>query len=374
MSTNNPNDFRQELYGRLYRAYLEARKGKRKTHDEHRFELNDIENLENLCNSIINRTYRPSRGIAFLISRPVRREIFAAPFRDRIVHHFLYNVSAEWWDRRFIPDSYSCRIGKGTLYGQQRLQKHLRQTTNNFTEPAFAVKLDIQGYFMSLSRQKLYERICWGLNRQFAGHYGPLYHTVKFLWKQIIFDDPIRGVRIRGNKSDWHDLPSTKSLFTQPESYGIVIGNLTSQLLSNIYLDQLDRYVVHTLGYKHYGRYVDDFYIIVPISQKSQLLKDIHAIEIFLKGLGLTLHPRKRYAQNVKKGVPFVGAIVHTGYMTPTPRVKKRTKQAFLKYATGQTHGNQDSVVSYLGHLCHMNSKKFLKTLFDEFGWDFGDN
>ena len=220
----------------------------------------------------------------------------------------------------------------------------------------------------------MYERICWGLDRQFKDYKGELYHTVRFLWKKIILDDPIKGVKIRGKKSDWHDLPRTKSLFTQPEGFGIVIGNLTSQLLSNIYLNQLDRYIVHTLGYKHYGRYVDDFYIIVPMVQKEQLIKDISAIEAFLKGLGLVLHPKKRYMQEVKKGVPFIGAVIHTDYMTPTPRVKKRAKQAFEKYATGQTNGNSDSVVSYLGHLCHMDSKKFLKTLFDEFGWDFGDN
>lgn len=371
MSNNN---FETYLLNQLWRAYIEARKGKRKTVDEHQFELNDMENILLLREDILNHTYKPSRGVAFIIYDPVIREIFAAPFRDRIVHHFLFNICAEWWDRRFIPDSYSCRVGKGTLYGQERLKMHVRSVTNNFTEPAFAVKLDIQGYFMSLERKRLYKRICWGLDRQFGEKKGRLYYTVKYLWKEIIFDNPIKDVKIRGEKSDWNKLPRTKSLFTQPEGYGIVIGNLTSQLLSNIYLDQLDRYVVHTLGYKHYGRYVDDFYIIVPISQKKQLIRDVDAIEAYLRGLGLVLHPKKRYMQDVKKGVPFIGGVVHTGYMTPTPRVKKRTKAAFVKYATGQTNGDSTSVVSYLGHLYHMDSKKFLKTLFDELGWDFGDN
>jgi len=316
----------------------------------------------------LRRTYKPSRGVCFIIHDPVTREIFAAPFRDRIVHHFLYNISYGWWDKRLIPDSYSCRVGKGTLYGQQRLAHHIRSATNNFKEPAFAVKADLQGYFMSLDRKTLVDRINWGLERQFEGNYGQLYRTVKYLWKEVIMDDPVQGVRIRGRWSDWDTLPPTKSLFYQPRGKGIVIGNLTSQVLSNIYLDQLDRFITITLKYKHYGRYVDDFYIIVPASQKTQLLNDMAVIKDYITSLGLTLHPKKLYKQDTKHGVPFTGVIVHEGYIVPGSRVKGKCRKAFYDFAEG--HGETETIQSYLGHLEHINSTKFLKKLFDDLGWE----
>ena len=101
----NDSRFAKYLLTELWTAYDAARKGKRHTIDEHRFELNDIEDIINLRDSIMRRFYKPSRGVAFIVRDPVTREIVAAPFRDRVVHHFLFNISADWWDRRFIPDS-----------------------------------------------------------------------------------------------------------------------------------------------------------------------------------------------------------------------------------------------------------------------------
>lgn len=363
--------FSDWLLNQLWIAYLEARKGKRKTVDEHRFETNDMANVIALRDEIMERRYHPRRGEAFIIYDPVRREIFAAPFPDRVIHHFLYNVSADWWDRRFINDSYSCRVGKGTLYGHQRLAKHIRQVSQNYKEPAFVVKLDIQGYFMSLSHKRLYERVCWGLDRQFKDDKGQLYRTVKYLWREVIFDNPTDKVHIKGKPSDWKDFPRNKSLFCQPKGQGIVIGNLTSQLLSNIYLDQVDRFITMKLGYKHYGRYVDDFYYVVPWSQKDRAIRDIKVIEDYMKSLGLTLHPRKRFMGDSRKGVPFLGVVVYNGYTVPGERVKKKCKAAMVKFACGQDGAKYESVVSYMGHLEHINSKKFLKGLFDYLGWEY---
>ena len=360
-------DFKKWLEEELWKAYRLARRGKRKTEDEHRFEANDLENLRRLHDDIIKHQYKPSRGIAFLISRPVIREIFAAPFRDRIVHHFLYNVSAKWWDRQFINDSYSCRNNKGTLYGQRRLLHFIRQTShNNPKEKVFVAKLDLQGYFMSLSRKRLYEAICEGLDKQFKNNKGKLYKLVKYLWKEVIFDDPTEGVKIRGNPKCWKKLPHSKSLFAQPKGRGIVIGNLTSQLLSNIYLNKLDRFATQNLGYKCYGRYVDDFFIVVPLSEKEQLLRDIKVIERFLKEeLKLTLHPKKRTFRTANQGIPFLGAVIYMNHIVPGRRIKHNTRQAFRRRAIGID--NEESITSYEGHLKHINSKKFLKGLHEKY-------
>ena len=386
MTSYDDRRFARFLLHELWVAYDTARKGKRHTVDEHRYELNAMEDTIDLRDSIMRRYYKPSRGVAFIVRDPVIREIVAAPFRDRVVHHFLYNICADWWDRRFIPDSYSCRKGKGTLYGQKRLAHHLRQVTENYTIPAYAVKLDIQGYFMSLDHKKLYERILWGLEQQFYHNTRPdkengirchpddrdrLYGTLKYLWHEVIFDEPMREIAIRGKRSDWKQLPPSKSLFNQPPGRGIVIGNLTSQLLSNIFLDQLDRYVQFDLGYKHYGRYVDDFFILVPMDKHEQLLRDVKVIEKYLRSeLKLTLHPKTQYKQPADKGIPFIGAVVYPRFIIPGKRVRNNCYRAAYKLATNG-EGDIDGFVARMGNMKHINSRKFLKQVFDTFGWEF---
>lgn len=362
--------FSNYLQERLFIAYKEARLGKRKTMDEQRFELNLDENLMLLRCDILDRTYTPSRGTAHIIHEPVMREIFAAPFRDRVVHHYIYDQVYDWWDRRFIYDSYSCREGKGTLMGIKRMDYHIKSASRNYAKKVYVLKLDIQGYFMSLPRKELYQRAIWGLERQYAGKTdGAEFRTLKFLWHQVIFDDPIVGVKRKGRLSDWSLLPSSKSLFCQKPGVGIVIGNLTSQLLSNIYLDMLDRFIVYDLGYKHYGRYVDDFYVVVTESEIPQLLRDVKAIEEFLKMIKLTLHPRKRLLTTADKGVPFLGAIIHQGYILPGKRLRKNFRQACIAVQAGSK--DIDTLIAYLGHTKHFDNIMFLTEEFERIGLDY---
>lgn len=354
------------LYQQLYYAYIEARRGKRGTTDEYLFEMNLYENLTGLAESIQNRLYKPSRGIAFVTHKPVDREIFAAPFRDRVVHHFLYDMCADWWDRRLIYDSYSCRLNKGTSFGIQRLQKHILQVSEGYKKEAWVIKLDLQGYFMSLKRDRLFERVEWGLERQFADN-PAMYDLMAYIWGEVIFDDPIKGAKIRGDPDEWNDLPDNKSLFHQPPGQGIVIGNLSSQLLSNIYLDQLDRYVRFELGYKHYGRYVDDFFLVVTKDELPKALEAVKEIERFLCGLELTLHPDKRYIQEVHKGVEFLGAVIYPFHVVPGRRFVRNFTEAAAEVGMGLR--DVDSVISYLGHMKYLDSKMLAKRVFERMGW-----
>lgn len=364
------SSFENELQAKLYLAYLEARMGgKRKTVDEHNFELNADHNLRALRKQIMDRSYRPGRSRAHIITNPVDREIFAASFSDRVIHHFLYDHVYEWWDKHFIEDAYSCRLGKGTKYGIERLDYHIRSASRNYKKKVWVLKLDIQGYFMSLPRKKLYERAIWGLDQQFEGKKTRLYWLLRFLWRVIIMDDPTKGAIKVGDLKAWLRIPASKSLFCQKPGIGIVIGNLTSQLLSNIYLDLLDRFVKFKLGYEHYGRYVDDFFIVVTEEQLPQLRKDVLAIEAYLKTLGLTLHPKKRSLQESSKGVPFLGAIVYHNHILPGRRVFKNAKKAFREVEMGLKDLN--TVVSYMGHVKYMKNVEFLKLCFEAVGWEY---
>ncbi|MBQ3309240.1 hypothetical protein IJG78_01025 [Candidatus Saccharibacteria bacterium] len=374
----NGQEFSEWLFHMLFLAYLDARKGKRKTEDEKKFEENAVENLLRLRDDILERKYEPSAGIAFTVHDPVLREIFAAPFRDRVVHHFIYNMVAEWWDKRLIYDSYSCRVGKGVLKGIQRLRKQENSAIREFKEPVYIVKMDIQGYFMSLPRKNLYEQAVEGLKQQFGnsrvetnGHekWPREYYVIKYLWRKIIFDDPTKGVKKRGNPKEWLVMPTSKSLFCQPEGIGIVIGNLSSQLLSNIYLDALDRYIKFTLGYKYYGRYVDDFFILVPKSKLEMAMRDVEVIRVFLSGLGLKLHPKKLYVQNINRGTTFLGTRVYPNRILPGPRIVKRYKLAVRKVANGRA--DISTLVSYMGLVKHFKSTKIQKKIFDSVGWEY---
>lgn len=173
---------------------------------------------------------------------------------------------------------------------------------------------------MSLDRQKLFDITISGLRRQYYDD-ELKYQLFYYLWWQIIFDDPTIGVRIKGNRENWEKLPYSKSMFNAGPGRGIVIGNLTSQLLSNIYLNELDRFVKFDLGVKYYGRYVDDFYIV---SQDKVMLKDVtRRIETYLGELGLVLHPRKRVLVEINQGVVFLGAIVYPYRIHPNSRIKQ---------------------------------------------------
>jgi len=357
------------LEQQLFEAERRARRGKTHTTDVYIFELRLVDNIKQLAHDIWGYGYKPTPGIKFVVKRPVPREVYAAPFRDRVVHHFLFDLVYPWWDNMFINNSYSCRYGKGALYGMEMLRRQIRRVSENYTREAYILKLDVQGFFMSLNHKKLMERVEWGLDIQFDGA-PKLKRLLKYLWRMVIFTDPKEGVRLRGKKSDWDILPPTKILANQPPGTGIVIGNLTSQLLSNIYMDLLDRYIMYKLKYTNYGRYVDDFYIVVPAIQKKKLLKDVAKIRDFLKNeMLLTLHPKKLYLQEVKHGVEFLGFVVKPYYTMITKRFKNNFTRAAIEVEWGIR--SLDAVASYLGRLKHVDGKKFAANLFEWVGWEY---
>ena len=337
----------------LWRAYRSAKAGKSKKPQVVEFAKNAESEILALSREIHSRTYTPRSSTAFIVNVPVKREIFAAEFRDRVVHHFLFNQVNNWWDARFIEDNYSCRVGKGTLYGIRRLDHHIRSESQNYTRPAYILKLDILGYFMSLERKKLYARAMWGLNRQFPDKGYP-YQICKFLWKEIIFNNPLENVVLNCPRSAWIGLPPAKSLFHQPKGRGIAIGNLTSQLLSNIYLDQLDRFIKLELGFKYYGRYVDDFYIVS--NNKNKLVEASRTIEQYVEyGLALKLHPHKRHLQECHRGVAFLGAVIYPYRIHPGKRLKRN-----LLLALSSPDCSKATRASYIGLMKHYKYKRLL--------------
>lgn len=242
----------------LFRAYYDARKNKRSTINALVFEIDYEKKLFELYEEIKNRKYELSRSICFISFEPVQREVFAADFRDRIVHHLIYNYINPYFERLFINDSYSCRVGKGTSYGIERMNHFIRSCSKNYKKDCWILKMDIKGYFMSMDRNIVFEKVEKTLNR-FRREAKFDFDLVLYLVRKVIFHDPTRNCVIRGTKDDWVGLPKSKSLFFAGKDKGFPIGNLTSQLFGNIYLDDFDHFIKHNLGFRYYGRYVDDF-------------------------------------------------------------------------------------------------------------------
>lgn len=369
-----------ELLVDIFRAYYDARRNKRNTMQQVAFEMDLEHNLVELYEQIRDRKYEPSPGVCFIVNRPVKREIFASQFRDRVVHHLLFNYLAPLFEPRMIHDSYSCRVGKGTSEGIRRIGHHIRSCTRNYTCSAYILELDLKGYFMSINKQRLYEIIHRTLDRCRDRPSGeglrrgerPDTELVDFLLRRIIFRDPMADCQIRGRQSEWVGLPPSKSLRQAPKGVGLPIGDLTSQLFSNIYLGRLDEYVKRVLRCKHYGRYVDDFYIVH--RSRNHLKGLVPQIRRFLREeLELELHPDKIRLRHYTQGVCFLGAYVKPYRCYPSKRSVALFHEAIAALEQ-ECRGGEPSpqrlaemlavVNSYCGHLRQFDSYKILDRQF----------
>ncbi len=360
----------------LVAAYYDARRHKRKTHTQMEFEINLERNLHDLYVELRDRTYTPSSAICFVITDPKKREVFASPFRDRVVHHLYYNYIVQECDKRFIYDSYSCRVGKGTLFGIKRLEHHIRSVSKNYMQKAYVLKLDLQGYFMSIPRNLLQERVQMMIRKILP--YTKLPEDIQLLvvWLTDVFTlhNPLADCRMRGARSDWNDLPPSKSLWHSPQGVGLPIGDLTSQLYSNIFLDSLDHYITDTLHFRHYGRYVDDFCLLS--ESRDRLQSAIEPIRAFLAAIGMTLHPRKIVLQPVsfparQKNVPaleFLGALIYPFYRHCTHRTIAKYHVSASRWATTlasditsrEYQTCYQSCRSYQGYFSHFRMREYL--------------
>ena len=320
----------------LFRAYYDARKHKRNTINQLRFEINFERELFLLYEEIIQRKYKPRPSICFVVDYPVKREIFAADFRDRVVHHLLHNYLDPVLECSFIEDSYSCRKGKGTLYGIKRMAGFIEECSENYTTDCYILKLDIRGYFMNINKDILSEQLIHLISPEkiaqaYSGQKQPDWEMVFYLIDEVISQDVKENCIIKGSRSDWDGLPPSKSLFLSPSDKGLPIGNLTSQLFSNVYMHAFDEYVKSGLGLAYYGRYVDDFVIV---HQDKELLKNvILLLKNFLEeNLSLELHPKKIYLQHYTKGVQFLGSVIKPHRLYVANRTLGHLKQTIWTY------------------------------------------
>ncbi|MBR6632656.1 MAG: hypothetical protein IKK89_12050, partial [Alistipes sp.] len=160
-------------YDDLLQAYRDCRRNKRGTHNAIAFEINYEANLLALRDAINARTYTPDRSIAFIVTKPVQREIFAADFRDRIVHHWIALRIEPLLEQSFIDESFNCRKNKGTLAGIKCLHELIREKSENYTRDCWVLKYDLKGFFMSINRQKVTDKLCRFIEERYDGEDKP---------------------------------------------------------------------------------------------------------------------------------------------------------------------------------------------------------
>lgn len=295
----------------LSAAWAKFARGKASRTDVQDYKRQLRERIERLHHALLSGRYRHGLYQRFIIQDPKTRQIHKATVEDRLVHQAVVSAIEPLFERRFLHDSYSCRKGKGTHVGVQRLRQFLRQASNNNTRKVYVLKCDIKQFFASIDHEVLMERLALQLDDE----------RVLWLLREILLS---------------HGADTGR---------GIPLGNVTSQLFANVYLHELDWYVKQTLGVKRYARYCDDFVIVH--DDIDYLAGLIAPIRTFLHdALRLELHPDKVTIRSWHQGVDFLGFVVRPH----TTTLRTKTKRRMMAKV------NARNLSSYVGLCSHANA------------------
>ncbi len=335
------------LFQLLVQAYLDCRRTKRNSASALAFEEHAERNLYQLNEELASGEYRPGRSICFVITRPKPREVWAAEFRDRVVHHLLYNHIADRFHRAFVIDSCACIPGRGTLYAARRLEHHVRGISANWGRPASYLKADLANFFVSIDKTVILEQL---RRRVHEAWWMDLAET-------ILMHDPRADVEVRGNRHELALVPAHKSLFNAPDHHGLPIGNLSSQFFANVLLDPFDQWAKHQLRVP-YVRYVDDFILLH--QDGKALAAMLPTIQAKLAELHLQLNPRKTVLQPVARGIDFVGQLIRPWSRTTRPRTLTAALKRVAEAPAADLHQTANSYFGLLRQATHSHHERAL--------------
>lgn len=327
----------------LFLAWREFKSGKNSKLDVISFEQNLEQNIFRLARDLHSKKYRHGGYEDFYISDPKLRHIYKASVLDRILHHSITSVLAPIFDKTFISNSFSCRVGKGTHKGVDTLRDMIRKESRNDTRACYILKCDVQKFFDSIDHRILLSLLSKTIKDE------------ETLW--------LLNILVESYVSSKSDLFYKK---------GVPIGNLTSQLFANIYMNEFDQFMKHKLKVKYYARYTDDFVIVS--NDKVYLENLIIQISSYLSSnLSLNLHPNKVEIISYTKGVDFLGYVLFPRHTLLRKRTKKRILRNFNNKVLLCREGKIEKVKveatlnSYLGVLSHSDGYKFSENLKNNF-------
>ncbi len=303
----------------LLEAWKEFVSGKLARKDVQEFERNLMANIISLHRDLATKYYSHTAYEAFKISDPKPRDIHKASVRDRLLHHALHRKLSPFFTKKFISDSYSCQIGKGTHRALKHFGQFTKKVSRNNTRTAWILKCDIKKFFANIDHKILLTIVDKYISDQ----------NIRLLLTKIIgsFNSGTPGI-------------------------GLPLGNLTSQLLVNIYMNEFDQFVKHKLKAKYYIRYADDF--VIMHHNKGVLIEVLPKVHGFLdEKLKLSLHPNKIFLKTAASGVDFLGWVHFPHHRVLRTATKKRMFKGIK-----DSQENPEVVQSYLGLLSHGNSWK----------------
>jgi len=394
-------------FASVWRAYLACRRRKRGTAQAQRYEMAVLDQVENTAWALQQRCFSPSRSICFIARQPKAREIHAAAFTDRVVHHLLVPHLEALFEPVFIYDLYSNRKNKGTHAAVDRLQSFMWSLTGD-GQAAWFLQLDIRNFFNSIDRRRLFglvrhrveksPSICPAITSRIPhpsppplgegiigpspqrGEVGRGGEELLWLTRRLLTGNPADTAIRQGRPEDFARVPPYKRLANAPPEKGLPIGNLTSQFFANVYLNELDQFVKHQLKCRHYLRYVDDFILLH--HDPAQLRAWRQAIVEFLRTrLELVLKDLAE-PRPVGDGANFLGYIVRPHYRLVRRRVvgNLRAKlDALARIAapgsgivcldTAQRETLRATLASYLGHFRHARHHRLTAALWCRYPW-----
>lgn len=298
----------------LLEAWREFLNGKKNKPDVLEFQRDLMSNIFALHNELKDKTYLHGPYKAFNISDPKPRNIHKASVRDRLLHHAIYRILYPQFDKIFISDSYSCRRGKGTHRAIKRFEVFGRKVSMNHTKQCWVLKCDIRKFFASIDQEILLS-----------------------ILKSKIEDEDVLWLLER----------VIRSFHSTQEGVGLPLGNLTSQLMVNIYMNEFDQYIKNGLKIKYYIRYADDFVAIS--TDKDYLWELVPKIADFLEErLKLSLHPNKLFVKTLYSGVDFLGWVHFPRHKVLRTATKKKM---FRNLNSKEGERRENSKASYLGML-----------------------
>jgi RNA-directed DNA polymerase len=340
----------------LHTAWRRTRRGKKPSTDQLTFDSRWMDNLLALQRQLNAMTWTPGKPTCFVAIAPKAREIHAPPLLDRVVHHWLVPQLEAIYERSFIHDSFSNRVGKGTHAAVDRLRGFIRQVHSG-QGGGWYLQLDIRNFFNSIHRPTLYAMLKKRMERY------ALPETARRATHALLRNSPIaHGVHYVGTATELAQVPAHKRLENAAPGCGLAIGNLSSQFFANVYLDALDQFVKHDLRAQRYVRYVDDFVIVH--KSREQLQAWQAQIEAFLRQrLRLELKADIKL-KSLSAGCDFLGYVIYPTHSVVRRRVIGHARQK-LRAARGESL--RSIWASYRGHFRHANSRRLLERFHSEF-------
>jgi len=355
----------------LHTAWREARRGKRPSENQLRFETRWIDELLKLQQELVAGAWVPAVPTCFVAKLPKAREIHAPDFRDRVVHHWLVPQLERIYEPVFIHDAFSNRTGKGTHAAVDRLQSFMRQVQSG-QGGGWYLQLDVHNFFNSIHRPTLYAL----LKERITRHGLP--PEARRATHALLRHSPLRaGVNLACSSAELALVPPHKRLANAAPGCGIAIGTLSSQFFANVYLNELDQFVKHELKARRYVRYVDDFVLVH--ESRDELVAWQAAIARFLNE-----RLRLKLKQEVKlrpldAAVDFLGYVTRATHRTVRRRVVNHARAKLSAWRRGRgrrIHATADDLralrsmwASYAGHFSHAASGRLHARLHREFPW-----